>query len=65
MNYFVLMTKGPGAGVIEMYPPKSPEAWQFHEGKSLIKKFPKGAAVQFSDNFPDARKLYDFQNKTL
>jgi hypothetical protein len=65
MNYFVLMTKGPGAGVIEMYPPKSPEAWKFQEGQSLIKQFPKGAAIQFSDNFPEARKLYDFQDNIL
>jgi hypothetical protein len=65
MNYFVLMTKGPEAGVIEVYPPKSPEAWKFQEGQSLIKQFPKGAAIQFSSNFPDARKLYDFQDNVL
>jgi hypothetical protein len=65
MNYFVLKTNAPDGGLIEMYPPKSPTDWKFDEGKSLIKEFPRAAAVQFSDNYPDARKLYDFQTNTL
>ncbi|WP_224240877.1 imm11 family protein [Hyalangium gracile] len=65
MNYFVLKTNAPDGGLIEMYPPKSPTEWRFDEGESLIREFPKGAAVQFSDNFPDNRKLYDFQTNTL
>ncbi len=65
MNYFVLKTNAPGGGLIEMYPPKGPADWRFDQGKSLIKEFPRGAAVQFSDNFPDDRKLYDFQTNTL
>ncbi len=65
MNYFVLITDAPDGGLIEGYPPKSPSDWRFDEGQSLIKEYPRGAAVQFSDNYPDARKLYDFQNNTL
>jgi hypothetical protein len=65
MIYFVLKTQASDGGLIEMYPPKSPAAWRFDEGKSLMKEFPKGAAVQFSDNYPDNRKLYDFQTNTL
>jgi hypothetical protein len=65
MNYFVLSTYAPDGGLIEMYPPKSPTEWRFQEGESLIKEFPRGAAVQFSDNYPDSRKLYDFQTNTL
>jgi hypothetical protein len=48
-----------------MYPDKSPTGWRFDEGKSLIREFPRAAAVQFSDNYPDNRKLYDFQTNTL
>jgi hypothetical protein len=65
MKCFVLKTKSRDGGVIGMYPPKSPAGWMFHKGQSLIDKFPKGAAVQFSNNFPDARKLHDFQQNTL
>jgi hypothetical protein len=65
MNYFVLSTYAPDGGLIEMDPPKSPTEWRFQEGESLLNEFPKGAAVQFSDNFPDARKLYDFQTNSL
>jgi hypothetical protein len=66
MSYFVLSTRSPSdAGLIEMYPPKSPADWKFDEGISLLQEFPKGAAVSFSDNHPDARKLYDFQRNTL
>jgi hypothetical protein len=65
MNYFVLMTKAPGAGVIEMYPPKSPAGWKFDEGESLIKQYPKKAVVQFSSNFPEDRALSDFQENIL
>lgn len=65
MKYFVLKTKSKDGGVIGMYPPKSPAGWKFQKGQSLIDAFPKEAAVQFSDNFPDARKLYDFQENTL
>ncbi len=65
MNYFVLKTKAPDGGLIELYPPKSPADWKFDEGQSLIQEFPQGAAVQFSDNYPDARKLHDFQRNTL
>jgi hypothetical protein len=65
MQYFVLSTRAPDGGFIEAYPPKSPTGWRFHEGKSLVHEFPKGAAVQFSDNYPDARKLYDFQPNML
>ncbi len=65
MKYFVLKTKSKDGGVIGMYPPKSPAGWMFHKGQSLIDKFPKAAAVQFSNNFPEARKLYDFQENTL
>ena len=65
MNYFVLKTKARDGGVIGLYPPKSPAGWKFDKGQSLIHEFPKGASVQFSNNFPDARKLYDFQPNTL
>jgi hypothetical protein len=65
MNYFVLISRSQDGGFIEAYPPKSPTGWRFHEGKSLLNEFPKGAAVQFSDNYPDARKLDDFQPNML
>jgi hypothetical protein len=65
MNFFVLTTYAMDGGLIEMYPDKSPAGWRFDKGQSLIKEFPRNAAVQFSDNYPDARKVYDFQPNTL
>lgn len=65
MNYFVLTTDAPDGGLIEMYPDKSPTGWRFDEGKRLLREYPRRAAVQFSDNWPDNRKLYDFQTNTL
>jgi hypothetical protein len=65
MNYFVLTTFAHDGGLIEMYPDKSPAGWRFDEGQSLIREFPRAASVQFSDNYPDARKVYDFQPNTL
>ena len=66
MNYFVLTTEASAeGGLIEMYPDNSPKGWKFSKGQSLLPEFPKGAAVQFSDNFPDARKVFDFQTNTL
>lgn len=66
MNYFVLTTQATSdGGLLEMYPDHSPAGWKFSKGQSLIQEFPKGAAFQFSDNAPDARKLYDFQTNIL
>lgn len=66
MNYFVLTTEASSeGGLIEMYPDKSPAEWKFDKGESLLQEFPKGATVQFSSNFPEARKLFDFQTNTL
>ncbi|WP_342377433.1 hypothetical protein NVS55_39025 [Myxococcus stipitatus] len=66
MSYFVLRTQSTvDGGLIESYPPRSPADYRFDKGKSLRLEFPRGAAVQFSDNFPEARRLYDFQTNTL
>ncbi|WP_342377435.1 hypothetical protein NVS55_39035 [Myxococcus stipitatus] len=66
MNYFVLKTQATSdGGLIELYPSKSPADYRFDRGESLIREFPRGASVGFSDNFPEARRLYDFQTNTL
>ncbi|WP_342377434.1 hypothetical protein NVS55_39030 [Myxococcus stipitatus] len=66
MSYFVLKTQATAdGGYIESYPRNSPADWRFDEGTSLIREFPRRAAIQFSDNYPDARRLYDFQTNIL
>ncbi|WIG94128.1 DUF1629 domain-containing protein [Myxococcus sp. SDU36] len=61
MNYFVLKVRGADAGFIDAYPRGSPADWKFDKGISLAKEFPTGGVVSFSDNYPDARELRDFQ----
>jgi len=61
MKYFVLKVMAADAGFIDEYPRNSPADWKFDQGISLAKDFPMGGEVSFSDNFPDARELFDFQ----
>ena len=65
MNYYVLKAKSRDGGVIGLYPANSPAGWKFNKGISLINECPKQATVQFSNNFPNAQKLFDFQPNTL
>lgn len=61
MKYFVLKVQGADAGFIDAYPRGSPAEWKFDKGISLAQEFPMGGEVSFSDNYPDARDLHDFQ----
>ncbi|MBZ4417576.1 imm11 family protein [Myxococcus sp. RHSTA-1-4] len=61
MKYFVFKVQGADAGFIDAYPRNSPADWKFDKGISLASEFPMGGEVSFSDNYPDARDLHDFQ----
>lgn len=65
MNYFVLTVASQDGAIIDSYPRGSPAEWKFDEGIHLAREFPERAEVTFSRNFPDFRKLYDFQPNIL
>jgi hypothetical protein len=65
MDYFVLTVHSEQGGVVDSYPDGAPKGWRFDEGIPLAKEFPKNASVQFTPNFPKARKLEDFQPNLL
>ncbi len=64
-TYWVLTSQSPDGAVIDALPDGAPDGYLFSQGVSLKAKFPKNASVQFSDNFPDHRKLKDFQANIL
>jgi len=62
MKYYILRndrSKDDGA-VIDEAPVNGPKEYMYKKLKPLLKKFPTNAEVYFSDNYPDAIKLYDF-----
>ncbi len=65
MSYWVLTAQSREGGVIDAYPLGSPDDYLFDEAIPLANEFPPDAAVRFSKNFPQARKLEDFQPNTL
>ncbi len=65
MDYWILAEDSRDGGVIDAYPRGSPDDYLFDEAVPLAKEFPPDAAVRFSRNFPQARKLEDFQPNTL
>jgi hypothetical protein len=65
LDYYVLTVSSAEGGVIDSLPDGSPKGWKFHEGMPLTKEFPTKAVVQFTPNFPKARKLVDFQPNIL
>lgn len=65
MNYWILTAQSREGGVIDAYPLGSPDDYLFDEALPLANDFPPDASVGFSDNFPQARKLEDFQPNTL
>lgn len=63
MKYWVLKTGSLQNGVyLSAVPPNGPDGFEYWDGISLIKKFPASSEAQmgFSDDYPDAIKLYDF-----
>lgn len=65
MDYWILTAQSKDGGVIDAYPPGAPASYLFHKARPLASQFPADAAVRFSKNFPQARKLEDFQPNTL
>jgi hypothetical protein len=65
MDYWILVDQSKEGGVIDCYPPGSPDDYLFDDARPLADQFPSGAAVKFSRNFPQARKLEDFQPNTM
>jgi hypothetical protein len=66
MNYWVFTfppTKG--VAVITAWPQGGPKDYLYNEAKPLAPAYPAGATMAFSQNFPDDRKLADFQPNTL
>jgi hypothetical protein len=61
VDYFVLTVHSEQGGVVDSYPDGAPKRWRFHKGIPLANEFPKNASIQFTPNFPKARKLEDFQ----
>lgn len=61
MNYFVLQAFSSDGGYIDAMPEGGPEDFAYDKGVSLVTQYPRTAEVQFSRNFPDHRKLFDFQ----
>jgi hypothetical protein len=65
MNYWILAKDALEGGLIDAYPRGSPAGDLWDLGAPLLPGYPKGASVGFSDNFPDARRLEDFQPNIL
>ena len=64
MAWWVLGSRNDGA-VIDARPKDGPEGWRYHVGTRLSVDYPPDAAMGFSRNFPDNRKLYDFVTNTV
>jgi hypothetical protein len=65
MDYWILSAQSKQGGLIDCYPAGAPDDYLFDEGLPLADQFLAGAAVRFSKNFPQLRKLEDFQNNTM
>lgn len=65
MNYWVLISKAVDGAVIDGWPAGGPPDWQYGEGKPIGPAYPRNASVIFSKNFPQLRKLHDFQPNIL
>lgn len=65
MDYWILAEGKSEGGIIDCYPEGSPKNYKFHKALPLADQFPAGAAVKFSRNFPQFRKLEDFQPNTM
>jgi hypothetical protein len=63
MQYFIVKPEGGESDVfIDGLPPGAPADWRFSEGEPLADEFPKNAALEFSANYPDGRRLLDIVN---
>jgi hypothetical protein len=65
VDYWILTAQSREGGVIDAYPRGSPDNYLFHKARPLADKFPRDAVLKFSKNFPQFRKLEDFQPNTL
>lgn len=65
VDCWILTAQSKDGGVIDCYPEASPDDYLFDDAKPLADHFPAGAHVEFSDHFPQARKLEDFQPNTM
>ncbi|KFA92785.1 hypothetical protein Q664_13065 [Archangium violaceum Cb vi76] len=53
------------SAVIDALPEGGPRLYLLTRGESLGERFPVGAKLQFSEDFAQLRKLYDFVTNTL
>ncbi|NOJ79314.1 imm11 family protein [Myxococcus xanthus] len=65
MDYWVLKAESADGAIIDALPEGSPTNWKFSRGEPLVRQFPAGGKVSFSDHFPERRKLYDFVRNTV
>jgi hypothetical protein len=65
LDYWILSEGKSEGGVIDCYPAGSPDDYLFDEAQPLAEQFPTEASVKFSRNFPQFRKLEDFQPNTM
>ncbi|MCP3143120.1 imm11 family protein [Pyxidicoccus xibeiensis] len=65
MSYWILDGGNNDGAFISGYPKSKIKDWRYDEGESLAKEFPKDAAVVFSSNWPERRKLYDFLDNAV
>ena len=67
MEYYLLsmFSNEENGAIIESLPKDGPSEWEYLEGISLIKRFPKKAILKFSQNYPDFREVHDFLKNIL